>query len=146
MEKFFGCGFLATARNVKNSWPLLCTDIQKIIQIWAIYYISNCWKFSAEHEFSNDDLTWFKEVIDLGFRRILSNVVIFGWPVINDQFFPLLMVKIFDIPYFEVKDTALEKHRKTLKKIVEFFIVNSIGLLSSLPSNRTCWTVFILIF
>ena len=47
--------------------------------------------------------------------------------------------------YF-LKDTALEKHRKTLKKIVEFFIVNSIGLLSSLPSNRTCWTVFILIF
>ena len=46
----------------------------------------------------------------------------------------------------KVKDTALEKHRKTLKKIVEFFIVNSIGLLSSLPSNRTCWTVFILIF
>ena len=45
-----------------------------------------------------------------------------------------------------IKDTALEKHRKTLKKFVEFFIVNSIGLLSSLPSNRTCWTVFIMIF
>ena len=29
-------------------------------------------------------------------------MVIFGWPVINDQFFTLLMVKIFDIPYFEV--------------------------------------------
>ena len=54
---------------------------------------------------SNDDLTWFKEVIDLGFRRTLSNVFIFGWPVINDQFFTLLMMKIFDTtPYFEVKD------------------------------------------
>ena len=27
---------------------------------------------------------------------------IFGWPVFNDQFFTLLMVKIFDIPYFEI--------------------------------------------
>ena len=43
---------------------------------------------------SIDNLTWFKEVIVLGFRRILLNVVIFGWPVINDQFFTLLMVKI----------------------------------------------------
>ena len=41
----------------------------------------------------NDDLTLFKEVIDVGFRRILSNVVIFGWSVINDQFLTLLMVK-----------------------------------------------------
>ena len=42
----------------------------------------------------NDDLTWLKEVIDLGFLRTLSNVVIFGWPVSNDQFFPLLIEKI----------------------------------------------------
>ena len=33
----------------------------------------------------NDDLTWFKEAIDLGFRRILSNVVIFRWSVIKAQ-------------------------------------------------------------
>ena len=52
---------------------------------------------------SDDDLTWFKEVIDLGIQRIISNVVIFAWPVINNQFFTLLMVKIFDIPYFEVE-------------------------------------------
>ena len=51
---------------------------------------------------SNNDLTWFK-VIDLGFRRIQSNVVIFGRPVTNDQFFTLLMVKISDIPYSEAK-------------------------------------------
>ena len=49
------------------------------------------------------NLTWFKEVIDLGFGRILSDVVIFGWRVINDEFFTLLMVKIFDITYFEAK-------------------------------------------
>ena len=57
-----------------------------------------------------------------------------------------IYIKLLTKLGFALKDTALEKHRKTLKKIVEFFIVNSIGLLSSLPSNRTCWTVFILIF
>ena len=45
-----------------------------------------------------------------------------------------------------IKDTALEKHRLTFKKMVKFFIANSIGLLNTLPSNRTCLTVFILIF
>ena len=30
-------------------------------------------------------------------------MVIFGWPVSNDQFFTLLMEKNLDIPYFEVK-------------------------------------------
>ena len=47
---------------------------------------------------------------------------------------------------YNIKDTALEKHRLTLKKKVKVFIANSIELLSSLPSKRTCWTVFILIF
>ena len=44
-----------------------------------------------------------QEVIDLGFRRILSNVAILGRPVINDQFFTLLKMKLSDIPYCEVK-------------------------------------------
>ena len=60
-------------------------------------YISNSWKFSAQHE-----LSWFKEVIDLGFRRTLSNVVIFWCPVSTDQFYTFDGEK-FDIPYFEVK-------------------------------------------
>ena len=52
---------------------------------------------------SNDNLACLNEVIDLRFRRILSDGVIFGSPRMNDQFFTLLKVKIFEIPYFEVK-------------------------------------------
>ena len=61
--------------------------------------------------------------------------------------FKLPTLQFFNlITLFKIKDTALEKHRLTLKKMAKFFVVNSIVLLSSLPSNRTCWTVFILIF
>ena len=57
-----------------------------------------------------------------------------------------LKVCFFRLSLAHLKDTPLEKHRLTFKKMVKFFIANSIGLLSSLPSNRTCWMVFILIF
>ena len=86
--------FLAVAMHghPKNS-PNMVNIYIKLLEI-------QCW---TRFQHSNDDLAWFKEVIDLGFRRILSKVVIFGWPVINNQFFTLLIVKNFDVPYFEVK-------------------------------------------
>ena len=86
--------------------PLLGTDNQKILKIWSKFtYIKlleiQCW---TRIQKSNDNLVCLKIVIDQGFRRILSDVVIFGWPSMNDQFFTLLKVKIFEIPYFEVKN------------------------------------------
>ena len=69
--------FLAVARNPqpKNS-PNVVNIYIKLLEIQCGTRIQNL----------NEDLTWFNEVIDLGFRRIQSNVVIFGRPVVNDQF------------------------------------------------------------
>ena len=102
--EFFGYGSLATARNVKKFLAIARHGQPKnspnMVNIYIKLLQIQCWTRIFH---SNDDLECLKEVIDLVFRRILSDVVIFGWPVENDQFSTLLKVKFFEIPYFEVK-------------------------------------------
>ena len=50
--EFFGCGFLTTARNVKKFLAVAMHGHPKTSPNMVNIYISNCWKFSAEHEFS----------------------------------------------------------------------------------------------
>ena len=66
------------------------------VPLYIKLLVIQCW---TRIQNSNDNLACLKEVIDLGFRRILLDVIIFGWPVINEQFFTLLIVKIFDIKH-----------------------------------------------
>ena len=80
--------FLSTARNVKKipgrCYARTSKRFSKYGQYIYIYQIAGNLVLSTNLAL-NDDLTWFKEAIDLGFRRILSNVVIFRWPVIKAQ-------------------------------------------------------------
>ena len=79
--------------------------INKILQLWSISaYIKlleiQCW---IRIQNSNDNLACLKLVIDMRLRGILSDAVIFESPRMKEQFFTLLKVKIFEIPYFEFK-------------------------------------------
>ena len=85
MENSFGCGSLATVKNVKKFLTVAMHGHPKNSPNKVNIYINLLEiQWGTRIQNSNDDLTWLKEIIDLG-----SNVVIFGWPVITDPFFTL---------------------------------------------------------
>ena len=104
MEKFFGCGFLATAKNVKKFLAVAMHGHPKTSpNIWSIY-ISNCWKFSAYPEFG------IRMMISHGLKKLLisnSGGHYRMWLFLGGQsamtIFPTFDGEKFDIPYFEVK-------------------------------------------